>query len=86
VQTEIAEAFEVSQPTISRAITALTGLVERALRRYVPTADELDDRKQYVVDGTLLPVLIMGCAPGAAALRQAQDHRPECAGPWHPGR
>ena len=55
VQAEIAEAFEVSQPTISRAITALTGLVERALRRYVPTADELDDRKQYVVDGTLLP-------------------------------
>jgi DDE superfamily endonuclease/Helix-turn-helix of DDE superfamily endonuclease len=55
VQAEIAEAFEVSQPTISRAITAMTGLVERVLRRYVPTADELDDRKQYVVDGTLLP-------------------------------
>jgi hypothetical protein len=55
VQAEIAEAFEVSQSTISRAITAMTGLVERALRRYVPTADELDDRTQYVVDGTLLP-------------------------------
>jgi len=55
VQAEIAEAFEVSQSTISRAITAMTDLVERALRRYVPTADELDDRKQYVVDGTLLP-------------------------------
>jgi len=55
VQAEIAEAFEVSQSTISRAIAAMTGLVERALRRYVPTADELDDRKQYVVDGTLLP-------------------------------
>jgi hypothetical protein len=55
VQAEIAEAFEVSQPTISRAITAMTGLIERVLRRYVPTADELDDRKQYVVDGTLLP-------------------------------
>jgi hypothetical protein len=34
VQAEIAEAFEVSQPTISRAVTAMTGLVERALRRY----------------------------------------------------
>jgi Helix-turn-helix of DDE superfamily endonuclease len=45
-QAEIAEAFEVSQPTISRAVTALTGLVERALRRYAPTADELDDRTQ----------------------------------------
>ena len=55
VQAEIAEAFDVSQPTISRAITALTSLLERALRRYVPTADELDDHKQYVVDGTLLP-------------------------------
>ena len=55
VQAEIAEAFDVSQPTISRAITAMTDLVERVLRRYVPTADELDDRKQYVVDGTLLP-------------------------------
>ena len=45
----------MSQSTISRAVTALTGLVGRALRRYVPTADELDDRTQYVVDGTLLP-------------------------------
>jgi hypothetical protein len=55
VQAEIAESFEVSQSTISRAITAMTGLVERVLRRYVPTADELDERKQYLVDGTLLP-------------------------------
>jgi DDE superfamily endonuclease len=55
VQAEIAEAFEVSQSTISRAVSALTGLVGRVLRRYVPTADELDDRTQYVVDGTLLP-------------------------------
>jgi hypothetical protein len=55
VQAEIAEAFDVSQSTISRAITAMTCLVERALRGYVPTADELDDRKPYLVDGTLLP-------------------------------
>jgi DDE superfamily endonuclease/Helix-turn-helix of DDE superfamily endonuclease len=55
VQAEIAEAFEVSQSTISRAIDAMTGLIERVLRRYVPTADELDDRTQYLVDGTLLP-------------------------------
>jgi hypothetical protein len=55
VQAEIGEAFEVSQPTISQAVTAMTGLVERALRRYVPTADELDDRTHYVVDGMLLP-------------------------------
>jgi hypothetical protein len=55
VQAEIAETFDVSQPTISRAISAMTSLLERALRTYVPTADELDDHKQYVVDGTLLP-------------------------------
>lgn len=55
VQAEIAESFEVSQPTISRAITALTGLIEQALRSYVPTAEELDDGRQYLADGTLLP-------------------------------
>jgi hypothetical protein len=33
----------------------MTGRIERVLRRYVPTADELDDRKRYVVDGRLLP-------------------------------
>jgi hypothetical protein len=55
VQAEIAEAFEVSQPTISRAITAVTPLLGQVLEGYVPTADELDDRTQYVVDGTLLP-------------------------------
>ena len=55
VQAEIAEAFEVSQPTISRAICVITDLLKRALRGYAPTADELDDHKQYIVDGTLLP-------------------------------
>jgi DDE superfamily endonuclease/Helix-turn-helix of DDE superfamily endonuclease len=64
VQAEIAEAFEVSQPTISRAVSAMTGLVERALRRYVPTADELDDCTQYVVDGTLLPCWSWAGHPG----------------------
>jgi hypothetical protein len=55
VQQELAETYEVSQPTISRAITNLTPLLEKVLRKYVPTADELDDRTQYIVDGTLLP-------------------------------
>ena len=55
VQAEIGEAFGVSQPTISRAITAMTPLLEEALRPFVPTADELDDTTQYLVDGTLLP-------------------------------
>jgi hypothetical protein len=55
VQAEIGEAFGVSQSTISRAIAALTPLLDAALRRFVPTADDLDDTAQYVVDGTLLP-------------------------------
>ena len=42
VQAELAETYGVSQPTISRAITVITPLIEKALRDYVPTADELD--------------------------------------------
>jgi hypothetical protein len=55
VQAEIGEAFGVSQSTISRAITAITPLLDKALRLFVPTADELHDNAHYVVDGTLLP-------------------------------
>jgi hypothetical protein len=55
VQGELAETYEVSQSTISRAITQITPLLEKLLRPYVPTADELDEEKQYIVDGTLLP-------------------------------
>jgi hypothetical protein len=55
VQAEIAEAFGVSQSTISRAVTSLTPLLGAVLEDRVPTADELDDTVQYVVDGTLLP-------------------------------
>jgi hypothetical protein len=55
VQAEIAEDYSVSQPTISRAISAITPLLVQALLEYVPTADDLDDSAQYFVDGTLLP-------------------------------
>lgn len=55
VQAEIAEATGVSQPTVSRAIAALTPVIASALRDFVPVADELDPRDQYIVDGTLLP-------------------------------
>jgi hypothetical protein len=54
-QAELAETYGGSQPTISRAISAVTPLLDKALRGYVPTADELDASTQYVVDGTLLP-------------------------------
>ncbi len=55
VQAEIAEAYGVSQPTISRAISAITPLLVQALMDYVPIADELYAGTCYIVDGTLLP-------------------------------
>lgn len=55
VQAEIAEDYGVSQPTISRAISAMTPMLVNVLLEYVPTADELSPRVCYVVDGTLLP-------------------------------
>ena len=33
----------------------MTSLLGKALRKYVPVADDLDERSQYIVDGTLLP-------------------------------
>src|SRR3979490_640217 len=53
VQAELAETYEVSQSTISRAITGVTPLLGKVLRDYVPTADDLGERTQYIVDGTL---------------------------------
>jgi len=55
VQVDLAETFGVSQPTISRAVTGVTPVLGAVLAEYVPTADDLDDRSQYIVDGTLLP-------------------------------
>ncbi|WP_209307757.1 transposase family protein [Geodermatophilus sp. DF01_2] len=55
VKAEIAEAFEVSQSTVSRAITALTPVLSAALSDFAPVAEDLDPRDQYLVDGTLLP-------------------------------
>jgi hypothetical protein len=55
VQQDLAETFGVSQPTISRAITAITPLIEAVLVEVVPTADDLDPNGSYIVDGTLLP-------------------------------
>ena len=55
VQAEIAEDYAVSQPTISRAISAVTPMLVNVLLEYVPTADELGHGTCYIVDGTLLP-------------------------------
>lgn len=55
IQAEIAEAFDVSQPTISRAICTLTPMIETVLRECVPTSEDLDENVPYLVDGTLVP-------------------------------
>src|SRR5229473_2366167 len=47
VQAELAETYEVSQPTISRAITGVTPLLGKVLREYVPTADAIDGSRHY---------------------------------------
>jgi hypothetical protein len=54
-QAELAETFRVSQSTVSRAITTITPLIAKACASEVPTAEDLDERTQYIVDGTLLP-------------------------------
>ena len=59
----------MSKSTISRAVTSLTPLLGQVLEGRVSTADEFDDTVQYVVDGTLLPLLVMGRTPGVV-LRQ----------------
>ncbi len=88
VQAEIAENYGVSQPTISRAISAITPLLVQALLDYVPTADELDVGRCYIVDGTLLPCWswrahpVVQAAPMPAALVMARNVV-ETLLPWH---
>lgn len=55
VQAEIGESFGVSQSTISRAVAGLSPVLGQVLAEYVPVAEDLDARTQYIVDGTLLP-------------------------------
>jgi DDE superfamily endonuclease/Helix-turn-helix of DDE superfamily endonuclease len=55
VQAEIAENYGVSQPTISRAISAIIPLLVTVLIDFVPTADDPGDGTHCIVDGTLLP-------------------------------
>ncbi|WP_148043328.1 hypothetical protein [Flexivirga caeni] len=54
-QAEIGEARGWSQSTISRAITALTPLLARALAMVIPTAEEVDLSQTVIIDGSLLP-------------------------------
>jgi transposase len=55
VQQELAERFDTSQPTVSRAVAALTSLIGEALSAWTPVAEDLDTDESCLVDGTLLP-------------------------------
>ena len=55
VQAVIGEQLSVSQPTISRAIGALTDAIARALKDLLLTAEEVPEGCDYVLDGTLFP-------------------------------
>ena len=54
-QAEIGDSLGVSQPTVSRAISAITPLIPESVSEFVPTADDLDPDARYILDGTLLP-------------------------------
>ena len=57
VQAVIGEILGVSQPTVSRAIKALTEALSRTPVVLLLTAEEVPRDCDYVVDGTLLPCL-----------------------------
>ena len=50
----LAEAYGVSQATVSRVISAYTPLIAQAFQACVPTVEDLDPTAQLIIDGTLL--------------------------------
>ena len=55
VQAVIGEFLGVSQPTVSRAIKALTEALSRTLVVLLLTAEDVPEDCDYVVDGTFFP-------------------------------
>ena len=55
VQAELAESHSVPQSTISRAITAVTGLLADCLAEERPTLGQVPKDTALLIDGTLLP-------------------------------
>ncbi|MBI3687554.1 MAG: transposase family protein [Actinobacteria bacterium] len=55
-QDELAEDHGVSQPTISRAIAALTVVLGQVLAGGIPTADDLDPNSQYIEGYSRMPI------------------------------
>ncbi len=61
----LAEAYCVSQATVSRVIGAYTPLIAACLNGSVPTVEDLDPTAQLIIDGTLPGVLVLGRPPRA---------------------
>ena len=55
MQAVIGKFLGVSQPTVSRAVKALTEAIARILEGLLLTAEEVPQGCDYVVDGTLFP-------------------------------
>ena len=51
----LADNHTVSQATISRVVAVYTPLIAEALQAWVPGAGDLDQNRQYIIDGTLAP-------------------------------
>lgn len=62
-QADIADDLGVSQPTISRAISAVTTAIAQALEASIPTVEDVPNDTAYLVDGTLLPCWSWETAP-----------------------
>src|SRR5664279_720660 len=79
VQEVLAEMFDTSQSSISRAITAMTPVIAAALQVCVPDLAEAIRGEVTLVDGSLLPCWSWRKHP-RALLRQAPHHQAQRAG------
>ena len=92
VQAVIGEILGVSQPTVSRAIKALTEALSRTLVVLLLTAEEVPRDCDYVVDGTLFPCLdwrgrrdLWSVKHGCAGMNVQILVRPDGRFVWAPG-
>lgn len=54
-QAQLGELFDVSQPTVSRVVGALTPVIHQLLEAAAPRPEDLDPAVPLVIDGTLVP-------------------------------
>ena len=83
VEEVLAEIFDVSQPTISRAICDLTPVIEKVTDEFRPTAEEATAavRKTGNRPGRRVPRPVLVLEPGPGLMvRKTQDHRTQLSG------